>query len=151
MHAEAKRGNLGAKLAFVRVGFNYFTSEAAFDYVVQAVHFLADHGWKLLPLYRFDPRNGLWEHAGRPPRPELGLEDIAYESGRLEFHRPRATEPESVLRRYLEDASEIVGALEVSPPASASAPALGSSFEEVRWFPLPNEALAELRARRTRS
>jgi hypothetical protein len=148
MSAQAEHGYLGAKVSFVRVGFNYFTSETVFDYVVGAVHFLADHGWKLLPFYRFDARSGLWEHAGRPPRRQLGLEDVAYESGRLEFHRPRATEPESVLPRYLEDASRIVSALELSPPASADVPALSPSFEEIRWFPLPNEALAELRARR---
>ena len=55
---------------------------------------------------------------------QVGLEDVAYESGRFEFHRPRATEPESVLPRYLEDASRIVSALELSPPASADVPGL---------------------------
>jgi selenocysteine lyase/cysteine desulfurase len=149
MHAEAKRGHLGPKLAFVRLGFNYFTSETVFDYVVRAVHFLANHGWKLLPLYRFEPRSGLWEHAGRPPRPELGLEDISYESGRLEFHRPRATEPESVLPRHLAEARRIVSKVEASPPApSRSDPELSANSEEIRWFPLPSEALAELHARR---
>ena len=79
-------------------GFNYFTSEAVFDYVLRAVHFLADHGWKLLPLYRFEPSSGLWEHAGRPPRRELGLEDISYGSGRLRVppsarHRARKRAP----------------------------------------------------------
>jgi hypothetical protein len=131
------------------VGFNYFTSEAVFGYVLRAVHFLADHGWKLLPLYRFDPSSGLWEHAGRPPRPELGLEDISYGSGRLEFHRPRATEPESVLPRYLEEARRIVTDLEASPPRAGGKGRESSlSSEAFRWFPLPGEALAELHARR---
>lgn len=89
---------------------------------MRAVHFLADHGWKLLPLYRFDPRSGIWQHAGRPPRPQLGLEDVAYESGRLEFHRPRAAERENVLPRYLEDASRIVSALELSPRRAPAFP-----------------------------
>jgi selenocysteine lyase/cysteine desulfurase len=150
MHDEVKRGYHGAKLAFVRVGFNYFTSETVFDYVVRAVHFLADHGWKLLPLYEFDPRSGLWRHAGRPPRPQLGLEDVAYGSGRLEFHRPRATEPESVLSRYLEEAWRIVSDLEAFPPPAAGRdPELSPSFERIRWFPLPGEALAQLRAERS--
>jgi selenocysteine lyase/cysteine desulfurase len=149
MHAEAKRGQFGARLSFVRVGFNYFTSEAVFGYVLRAVHFLADHGWKLLPLYRFDPSSGLWEHAGRPPRPELGLEDISYGSGRLEFHRPRATEPESVLPRYLEEARRIVTDLEASPPRPGGKGRESSlSSQAFRWFPLPGEALAELHARR---
>jgi selenocysteine lyase/cysteine desulfurase len=147
MHDEAMRGYLGAKLAFVRVGFNYFTSETVFDYVVRAVHFLADHGWKLLPLYRFDPRSGLWQHGGRPLRRELGLDEVVYDSGRLEFHRPRATEPESVLPRYLDEAWRIVGDLEAFPPPAGGADVeLPASFEEIRWFPLPGEALARLHA-----
>jgi len=38
---------------FVRLGLNYFTSDELFDYTLDAVHFVAAHGWKLLPLYRF--------------------------------------------------------------------------------------------------
>ena len=64
MDAEVAQGHLGAKLAFARLSFNYFISEAVFDYIVDAVHLVADEGWKLLPLYRFDPDSGIWQ----PPR-----------------------------------------------------------------------------------
>ena len=72
MSAECERGRLGAKLGFVRLGFNYFISEDVFRYVLAAVHLLADHAWKLLPLYRFDPASGLWHHRDRGPAPTLG-------------------------------------------------------------------------------
>jgi hypothetical protein len=62
MHEEVARGHLGAKLAFTRISFGYFASEAAIGYIVDAVHLVADEGWKLLPYYRFDPASGLWEH-----------------------------------------------------------------------------------------
>jgi hypothetical protein len=62
MHEEVARGHLGAKLAFTRISFGYFASEAAFRYIVDAVHLVADEGWKLLPYHRFDPASGLWEH-----------------------------------------------------------------------------------------
>jgi hypothetical protein len=53
-HANrCERGHLGAKPGFVRLGLNYFTSDELFDYTLDAVHFVAAHGWKLLPLYRF--------------------------------------------------------------------------------------------------
>ena len=55
MDAQTRLGRLGAKLAFARVSFDYFISEAVFDYIVEAVHLVANDGWKLLPLYRFDP------------------------------------------------------------------------------------------------
>ena len=54
MRAEAVRGRAGTKLAFARISFNYFISETVFDYIVEAVHLIANEGWKLLPQYRFD-------------------------------------------------------------------------------------------------
>jgi selenocysteine lyase/cysteine desulfurase len=53
--AEVARGRMGMKIGFTRVSFSYLISETAFEYIVAAVDFLADHAWKLLPLYRFDP------------------------------------------------------------------------------------------------
>jgi selenocysteine lyase/cysteine desulfurase/CRP-like cAMP-binding protein len=149
MDAEASLGHLGAKLAFVRVNFNYFMSKAVFDYIVEAIHFVAREGWKLLPLYRFDPFTGLWHHDSGRPRPPLTLHDVSFASGVLEFHGPRATEPESALGRYLEEARRIVGEVEAAPPSGAAHdPTLTPEFERVRWFPLPSEALAELQASR---
>ena len=77
MNTEAARGNNGAKLALVRLGFNYFISEAVFEYIVEAVHLLANEGWKLLPRYRFDPASGVWRHRSGPPRQLVDLDDIA--------------------------------------------------------------------------
>src|SRR4051794_31707822 len=43
MDEQAVRGNLGAKLSLARVGFTYFTSDEVVDYVIEAVHFVAEH------------------------------------------------------------------------------------------------------------
>jgi selenocysteine lyase/cysteine desulfurase len=134
MHDEARRGHLGAKLGFVRVGFNYFISEPVFEYIVAAVHLLADHAWKLLPLYRFDPVTGLWRHSAHRPAPTL--HDLA----------PAATtrEPDSALARHLDAARWIVRSTEPEPPRIG--PALSPEFERIRWFPLPGEGLDRLEA-----
>ena len=86
MSAECERGHLGVKLGFVRLGFNYFISEDVFQYVLEAVHLLADHAWKLLPLYRFDPDSGLWHHRDRRPAPTLGDARIPRVTGRSGPH-----------------------------------------------------------------
>ena len=75
MDDEVARGHLGAKLAFTRLSFNYFISETVFEYILDAVHLIADEGWKLLPLYRFDPDSGLWRHADARARMPLALSD----------------------------------------------------------------------------
>ena len=94
--AEAARGNLGIKLGFVRLSFAYFISEAVFDYLVAAVHFVADHGAKLLPLYRFDASSGLWRHRYELPRPPAALDDLT--------PIRQAAVPESALPDYLDEA-----------------------------------------------
>jgi selenocysteine lyase/cysteine desulfurase len=135
MDAECSAGHLGAKLGFVRVGFNYFISDAVFQYILAAIHLLAEHAWKLLPLYRFDPVTGLWRHRDARPTPTLGDARV-----------PRVTrEPEQALAERLEDARRIVRAVEAAQPrAAVSDPPLSPQFERFRWFPLPDEALARL-------
>ncbi len=144
MDAEALRGNMGAKLAFVRVGFNYFISEAVFEYLVQAVHLLANEGWKLLPLYRFDPASGLWQHRQASPRVLVDLEDISSVTGASGTQPAAAIEPEPVLlRRYLDEARRIMQQAAAGPPDDASDDRpLTPEFERARWFPLPAEAYA---------
>jgi hypothetical protein len=43
---------------FTRISFTYFMNEATFQYIVDALNFVAEHGWKLLPEYTFYPDTG---------------------------------------------------------------------------------------------
>jgi Aminotransferase class-V len=147
MHAEARLGHLGAKLSYVRLSFNYFWSDAVLDYVIEAVELLATHGWKLLPLYRFDPDTGLWRHARARPGPSISLHDVSFGSGVSRLPRRRATEPEGALARHLEEARSVFQRIELEPPRGPLPdPVLTPEFERIRWFPLPGEALNALAA-----
>jgi selenocysteine lyase/cysteine desulfurase len=145
MQAEVVKGQMGAKLAFTRITFNYFISETVFQYILDAVDLLARDGWKLLPLYRFDSATGLWRHreAGSEPRFEL-------QEGLLRRPTPLRTAPETVLAGQLARAQEIIDAVharrESAPPADGD---LSEGFERIRWFPLPAEGREELLARRS--
>jgi hypothetical protein len=78
--------------------------------------------------------------------PTLGLSDLSYAGGKLEYPSHRATAPLSALRGYVREADEIVAAAlreyrtwpVTEPPAPRSA-----DFEMLRWFPLAEECLAE--------
>jgi selenocysteine lyase/cysteine desulfurase len=150
MDEEVAQGHLGARLAFTRLTFNYFISEAVFDYIVDAVHLLAREGWKLLALYRFDPDTGMWRHRAAMPGPPASIGEL---TGALDGSPPQfATAPESVLAGQLEAAREIIAAVESEPPAGPLLdPALSEDFERIRWFPLPGEGLEQLLASRPRS
>ena len=139
--AEVLRGRPGIKLGFVRLSFKYFMSDTVFEYLVSAVSFLAEHGWKLLPLYRFDPGTGLWHHRDRPRLSPVTLDDLQHPA-----HGRREIAPESVLPGYLETAQRIVDRVEARPPPTVPSLRLPAEFERLRWFPLPAEALEALRA-----
>jgi hypothetical protein len=145
---EVVLGCGGIKPGWTRLNFNYFITEAVFQYLVDAVDFIATHGWKLLPDYRFEPGGGDWPHrAGRPPAAR-SLDELSYRSGRLEYRARRASEPEWVLPTYLDEAHKLVERAVASYAGRdpIEDPTFSERFEELRWFWLPGEILAELQA-----
>src|SRR5262249_37792605 len=128
MDRQSAAGCLGAKLSLVRLGFHYFTGEDVFEYVLAAVHFLADEAWELLPLYRFDPESGLWQHREHRPAP-VRLADLSLPAERID---------PGTFASHLEAARRVVAAVEAEPPPAALGDLpLSAGFERGRWFPLP--------------
>jgi selenocysteine lyase/cysteine desulfurase len=140
---EITRGCEGIKPGWVRVNFNYFISEAVFEYLLEAVELAASDGWRLLPEYRFDQVTGLWRHAAGLAEPPLSLDDVSYDSGQMRYPSRRHRAPESRLPGYLAEARKRLAAAPVGTIIPAD-PALDADFEALRWFPLPSEAQAEL-------
>jgi hypothetical protein len=113
-----------------------------FQYVLAAVHLVAEQGWKLLPDYRFDAASGLWRHRDGPIEPPLGLGDLRYGAdGELGYPRHALRAPESALAGHLDEARELLAARQAV--AGWDAPAgVSADFEALRWFELPAECLA---------
>jgi selenocysteine lyase/cysteine desulfurase len=140
-------GSEGIKPGWVRVNFNYFISETVFQFILDAVHFVATHGWKLLPHYRFDLATGQWAPRRTRPAPARRLVDLSYRSGKMEYRSLHATEPEWALESYLKDAERIVADAETELRGAApweDDPALPADLEPLRWFPLPFEIAREM-------
>jgi len=140
---EITRGCEGIKPGWVRVNFNYFISEVVFDYLLEAVHLVADQGWKLLGDYRFDPASGLWRHRRGPVEPPLRLGDLRYdEQGRLQAGAPHATASDAALAGYLDQARRLLAAAPtVDGDDGGPLPGLSADFEALRWFELPRTCL----------
>ncbi len=148
---EIARGCEGIKPGWVRVNFNYFLSEAVFEFILEAVDLVARDGWRLLPLYSFDPASGLWRHRAGLPEPPASLRDIAYDRSGMHYPSHRHHEPESRLAAYLDEARELLArppaalADRLGPAADGVGPAadgVGPDFESLRWFVLPEEIAA---------
>ena len=143
---EIVRGCEGIKPGWVRVNFNYFLSETQFQFILDAIHLIANEGWKLLPHYAFDPDTGEWRHRGKSAGKVMRLTEIAYHTGTMEYRSRHATEPESALPTYLEEARRIIAQVgEEFRTLAIEERARTADFEKLRWFPLPSEVLEELR------
>src|SRR6266542_2055348 len=140
---EILAGCEGIKPGWVRVSFGYFISEAVFEYVLEAVHLVATHGWTLLPEYRFDPYSGLWRHRDGLVEPPLRLSQLRYDAdGRLRWPAHHEQAGEEALPGYLEDARELFAKLADRPWHDGhGGAAVSAGFEELRWFDLPDECL----------
>jgi len=128
----------GIKPGWIRVNFNYFCSKPVTEFILEAVQLIAEHGWKLLPLYRFFPETGLWRHRSGRQGVLPGLRDVRFHGGRLQYEGHHITAPESQLSHYLEEARALIqdaGLVELIPGADRLSPGL----EALRWFPLPGE------------
>lgn len=145
---EIVRGCEGVKPGWVRVNFNYFLTETAFDFILRAVELIADHGWKLLPQYTFEPATGRWTHRTHVQAPLMRLRDLSYRTGKLQYRANVASEPEWTVSQYIDDADAIFAAAVNNVPsreASCEIP-LTADFELLRWFPTPGEVADELRS-----
>lgn len=136
---EIVRGCEGIKPGWARLNFNYFIGERQFEYIIEAVKLVAAHGWKLLPQYHFCPISGQWRHRSRPRHLTLGLDELSWTEGRLEYESSRRTAPESVLARYLDEARRLLEGDELGHGEPEPNPPLSRDFESLRWFPLPSE------------
>jgi selenocysteine lyase/cysteine desulfurase len=136
---EVSLGCEGIKPGWVRVNFNYFISETVFEFVTEAIHLVATHGWKLLPWYHFDVSTAEWIHVDGRGNTPFSLFDVNYDHGQMEFGDQPAHAPESDLAKYLEEARSLFDSIDpttgpAQPPVEATA-----SFEDLRWFLLSEE------------
>jgi selenocysteine lyase/cysteine desulfurase len=142
--SEITHGCEGIKPGWTRVSFNYFISETVFSYLVDAVNLVAEHGWKLLPEYRFNPASGLWRHQSGPIEPPLRLSNLSYDPQTGNLVRPavaRIHAPESVLREYLDEARGRFAAAPTWAEEALTTGLLSPAFEHLRWFELPLASL----------
>ena len=138
---EIARGCEGIKPGWVRLSFNYFISDAVFQYILDAVHLIAEEGWRLLPSYRFELETASWEHRAGRGEPPLSLADIDYSDGSMRYeHRPQR-DADHVLADYLEAARRLLADAPLSPSPGDELE-VTEDFEQLRWFPLPHEVSA---------
>ncbi|KAA8497835.1 putative cysteine desulfurase [Porphyridium purpureum] len=87
---ELSSSSAAFKLGWFRINFQYFFTDFIADYIIDAVIFVARHGWRFLPEYSLNVKTGMWSYRyGRSQVADLNLirtlHDIKYDTGAMEF------------------------------------------------------------------
>jgi hypothetical protein len=139
-------GNAILTPGFSRISLPYYASDAEVAFVADAVAFVAEHGWKLLPQYVPNSRDGTWRHVNSQSLPsEMTLASIDYSSGQMRVDTTLSSEPprqDALLAEALAHADAALEHLKLAGSAGDPEPKhdLAPEIEALRWFLMPWEA-----------
>lgn len=70
-----QKGYQGIKPGWCRIGLHYTVDDSEADYIINAVNFVGDKGYRFLSLYDFNAFSGTWAYRGHEEQHEpFGLE-----------------------------------------------------------------------------
>ena len=68
----------------------FFITDDEADFILNALKFVAEHGWVFLPLYRYDSTTGEWTHRQHDiSRDRKWLGNVDYSEGRMSWSYAR--------------------------------------------------------------
>jgi selenocysteine lyase/cysteine desulfurase len=127
-----RKGYHGIKPGWCRVGFHFVMDDHEADYVIEAVNFLADHGYRFLSLYDFDVNSGMWSHRSYiEPREEFTLSAALRSTGCDQTALP-ADVRSRLYRSYLDEALALATSL--GEPAREDRERLQDQFGKLQFF-----------------
>ena len=132
LQSQIAAGNAILRPGWVRLNFNYFISEAEFDYLLGAIELVAKHGWRLLPYYRFDISSGVWRFHSEARSLPVSLEGLSFDQ--LERTARTASAPWELSELLVEAERELTVTRSKEPETIRNLP---DEAEELRWFALP--------------
>ena len=106
---------------------------------IPRLNLVATFGWKLLPWYRFDAETAGWEHVDGRGHTPFRLFDIDYSHGELSYDAAPEVADDYELASYTTAAKELFESIDPSTGPSAAPLHATASFEDLRWFLLPED------------
>ncbi|KAK0047815.1 cysteine desulfurase [Biomphalaria pfeifferi] len=148
--------NIIFKPGFVRLNLPFFASAKCINFIKKAILLMADHGWKLLPLFDFERTTGQWWYReAQTFQPDKSLKDISFSKEfsyiKSSSSKVRCKDTDTpIFKRFpgldydeiIERATYILN--DVSKPnqydLSDQTLEYKGDADELRWFMLPSEA-----------
>ncbi len=138
--AWSRDGVHGIKPGWCRVGFHFTMDDAEADYIIDAVDFVAEHGARFLPHYRFHLRSGTWSHEDRVDVAAPFSLCAALDARPEPVARPAAERAERYAL-HLDEAR--IWAERLSGEADAEPSTLDGELGALQYFAVPVGTLAE--------
>ncbi len=130
-------GYQGIKPGWVRIGFHYTMDEIDFEFICNAMEFIANQGDRFITLYRFNMKSGTWYHESdtQSPPPEFGLQAALK---RESSEHPHLNDEERRLEyaRYLEVAADVAAQVEGEMPTDCMT--LPADIKNLQYFRVKN-------------
>ncbi|KAJ0393070.1 hypothetical protein ATCC90586_003415 [Pythium insidiosum] len=134
---------------FSRMSFPYFMEDDEVEYILDAIHFIAEHGWRFLPQYKFNHKSGAWKHTSRFTRfpNRKWLSHFTFTESSASPAPRQVTDIQQHRRDNLETARQLAmdSAKHASAVATSAAQMLDDAYESLRWFVYPSEVAQVLK------
>lgn len=129
---------------WVRLNFNYFISDQEFEYLLGALELIAEHGWRLLPCYRYDASHGVWRHLAQQSSREDMMQSLNWLQSDYIALPPAlsAANPLPDMEALLQQAEQVLR--RTSYERESHDLGLSAEHESLRWFMQPGEAMEEI-------
>ncbi|KAJ9704062.1 hypothetical protein PVL29_005377 [Vitis rotundifolia] len=120
-----QKGYSGIKPGWTRISFPYYMSSEEFEFILDALEFIASYGQRFLPLYHFNWKTGSWSFRKKALKDTLTLALSLFKAmpafssisdGSRHTHAGNKDEIISRYTSYLATANEIASLLENFPP-----------------------------------
>jgi selenocysteine lyase/cysteine desulfurase/tRNA(Ile)-lysidine synthase TilS/MesJ len=130
-----------------RLNIPWFSSQEEVEFILAALEMVVLHGWRLLPVYRFNNETGEWRHHSNSVfKDRRWLGHVSFTSGELVFNKNPLNDhgvEEDSFEACLSSAQDVVNnALKLA--SRETVPDQTVAFPEevaaLRWFLTPSEA-----------
>jgi selenocysteine lyase/cysteine desulfurase len=131
-------GYCGMKPGWCRIGLHWVMDDAEANYVIEAVRFIARHGYRFLGLYNFDLCSGTWSHRQKTDELQSFSLDAALDN---EAGEPAILSLElrkQLYDHYMTEAERWASRLKDEPPEVLES--LEDELGELQFFSLPANA-----------
>jgi selenocysteine lyase/cysteine desulfurase len=133
------KGFSGIKPGWCRVSLHYVMDDIEVDYILNAIEFVADQGYRFLPQYNFDIHSGAWQHKADSGYLEGFSLDAALDCGAYQSRALSEGERKLLYSAYLHEARTLSAEL-----ASEQAPeehSLEAELETLKFFSVPQPSV----------